>query len=86
LNRFCIAPVSLAQNSAAAKGKAGIHFPHTHFSARPARAVWFLPRRKRSISSVQNGFGFGCIITQIKIRLWRIFRWGILNFSRNFFE
>jgi hypothetical protein len=46
-----VAPVSLARNSAAAEseGGAGIHFPPTPFSARPARAVWFLPRRRRGI-------------------------------------
>jgi len=31
------------------EGGAGIHFPPTPFSARPARAVWFLPRRRRGI-------------------------------------
>ena len=31
------------------EGGAGIHFPHTPFSARPARAVLFLPRLRRGI-------------------------------------
>jgi hypothetical protein len=29
------------------EGGAGIHFPHTPFSARPARANWFLAREAR---------------------------------------
>ena len=37
------------------EGEAGIHFPHTPFSARLARAVW---RAERAISSVKNRFGF----------------------------
>jgi len=53
----------LARNSAAAEneGEAGIHFPHTPFSARPARAsgLWRAPR---AISSVQKRFGFRQII------------------------
>ena len=32
------------------EGEAGIHFPQTPFSARPARAVWLLSRRRRGIS------------------------------------
>ncbi len=37
------------------EGEAGIHFSHTPFSARLARAVW---RAKRAVSSVQKRFGF----------------------------
>ena len=45
--------------SGESEGGAGIHFPHTPFSARPARAVW---RAERAISSVQNTFEQSCII------------------------
>jgi hypothetical protein len=46
------------------EGGAGIHFPHTPFSARPARAVWFLPRRRRGIirDFVQNRFALRSVI------------------------
>ncbi|MFZ5365658.1 MAG: hypothetical protein ACOZBZ_00005, partial [Patescibacteria group bacterium] len=46
------------------EGGAGIHFPPTPFSARPARAVWFLPRRRRGIirDFVQNRFAQRSVI------------------------
>jgi len=65
------------RNSAAAEseGGAGIHFPHTPFSARPARAVWSCRAAGAALvsHSVQNRFGFGCIIAQQKIPLLRGF-------------
>jgi hypothetical protein len=46
------------------EGGAGIHFPPTPFSARPARAVWFLPRRRRGIilDFVQKRFELRSVI------------------------
>ena len=46
------------------EGEAGIHFPHTPFSARLARALGFW-RAKRAISSAQKRFGLCHIIAPI---------------------
>jgi hypothetical protein len=45
------------RNSAAAEseGGAGIHFPHTPFSARPARAIGFLARGARQLVQSEKG-------------------------------
>jgi hypothetical protein len=45
------------RNSAAAEseGGAGIHFPHTPFSARPARAIGFLAREARQLVQFKKG-------------------------------
>jgi hypothetical protein len=60
------------RNSAAAEseGGAGIHFPHTPFSSRPARAVWSCRAVGAALvsRSAQNRFGFGCIIAPKQIR------------------
>jgi hypothetical protein len=50
------------------EGGAGIHFPLTPFSARPARAVWFLPRRRRGIirDFVQKRFALRSVIATNK--------------------
>jgi len=55
-HRWRISRSEIRNSAAESEGGAGIHFPHTPFSARPARAVWFLPRRRRGISFAQNGF------------------------------
>jgi hypothetical protein len=46
------------------EGGAGIHFPLTPFSARPARAVWSLPRRRRGTfrDFVQKRFALRSVI------------------------
>jgi hypothetical protein len=46
------------------EGGAGIHFPLIPFSARPARAVWFLPRRRRGTfrDFVQKRFALRSVI------------------------
>ena len=49
------------------EGEAGIHFPHTPFSARPARANWFLARgarrqfRSKKVRAFSNK-GHKCVI------------------------
>jgi hypothetical protein len=50
------------------EGGVGIHFPLTPFSARPAQVVWFLPRRRRSISRdfVQKRFALRSVIATNK--------------------
>jgi hypothetical protein len=52
------------------EGGAGIHFPHTPFSSRPARAVWSCRAVGAALvsRSAQNRFGFGCIIAPQQIR------------------
>ena len=51
--------------------RAGIHFPHTPFSARPTRGVWsYRAVRAALVSrSTQNRFGFGCIMAPFAVWL-----------------
>ncbi len=57
------------------EGGAGIHFPPTPFSARPARAVWLLPRRRRGIIQdfVQKRFALRSVIATNKdiLKIWK---------------